>query len=157
MAPNKKAADPAPPAPEAGEITKNLGGANVPAVATFDPKAPAVAINGRTFKVKQITRNVFPQRVGQTLAVTITGKIYEGEKLEGQDKNMAAANLAECSNLENGKLGLIIVNKVLEAQLNRDYPKDGYVGRSFAITMEEKPEGKRYHQFTVYELSEETA
>ncbi len=130
------------------------GAANALTVHTA-PKmdAGAVVLNGRAFKVKQVTRNVFPQRDGQTLFVKITGAVYQGKALENGKSEMAPAELAEVVNLETGVLGLIIVNKVLHGQLDDLYPNATYVGKSFAVTMS-PVEGKRYKAFTVYELDE---
>lgn len=146
-APNK--GEPAPPKPEAGAVTGQLD--NAKAVAVTDMSKPTVTVNGKAFKVKQVTRNVFPQRDGQTLLVQITGKVYQGKALENGKSEMAPAELAEVVNLETGVLGLIIVNKVLHGQLDELYPEAGYVGKSFAITMS-PVEGKRYKAFTLYEL-----
>jgi hypothetical protein len=115
-----------------------------------------VVLNGRAFKVKQVTRNVFPQRDGQTLFVKITGAVYQGKALENGKSEMAPAELAEVINLESGILGLIIVNKVLHGQLDDLYPDAAYVGKSFAVTMS-PVEGKRYKAFTLYELDDSPA
>jgi hypothetical protein len=113
----------------------------------------AVVLGGRAFKVKQVTRNVFPQRDNQTLFVRFIGATYQGKELAnpGPGPKKEPPVLAEVSNLETGELGLIIVNKVLAGELAEKFPNDGYVGKEFAITM--KPvEGKRYKTFVLYEL-----
>lgn len=128
---------------------------NLPATAPhFEGDGAAVVLNGRAFKAKQITRSVFPQKVGQTIFVQITGKPYVGKPLAnaGTGPKMEPATLVEATNLQTGELGLIIVNKVLEGVLDEQFPNETYVGKNFGITMKDGPEGKRYKTFIVFEL-----
>lgn len=159
-----KVNEPAPPKPDAkpdGVEAKvnEAAGTAIAARTVFDASAPTALINGHKFKVKQITRNVFPQKPGQTLAVRVTGKIFQGEKLKnatGEQKNMDAPKMFEGVNLETGEIGLVIANTVLEGEFDKSYPNGAYVGKSFAITMKDVP-GKRYKQFVVFELEPEDA
>lgn len=112
----------------------------------------SVVLNGVAFKAKQVTRSVIPQRDGQTLFVSIDGLPYEGKPLANGKKDMAPATLVNVTDLSTGELGLLIVNKVLAGQLEELYPKGGFVGKSFAITMKPAADGKRYKTFVLYEL-----
>lgn len=145
----------APAAPEAGEITKDMPNANLPATApVFEGNGRPVVLNGRQFIAKQLTRNVIPQRPGETVFVKITGPIYQGEKIAkatGEAAKMAPAKLMPVIDLRTGELGLLIANAVLESSLDEKFPKQGYVDKEFGVTMKDVP-GKRYKQFVVYEL-----
>lgn len=151
--------DNAPAPPPAGKITEGMANANLPALTgpMFEGNGKAVVLNGRAFKAKQITRSVIPQRDGQTVFVTVTGKPYEGKPLKEGKTDMAPATLMEVTDMETGELGLLIVNKVLAGQLDELYPKDAYIGHAFAITMKPKADGKRYKTFVVYELEADAA
>lgn len=154
----KGEAAPDAPAPVEGGVAAQIAdargeetAASVPALHVSEDQP--VVINGRAFKVRQVTRNVFPQRPGHTLLVQMQGKIYTGKALDnpGPNGKMDPAELAEVVNLETGEIGLIIINTVLGKQFEENYPNAGYVGKSFAITMKDIP-GKRYKQFTLFEL-----
>jgi len=119
---------------------------------TFNTKA------GTKFKVKsQVTHSVLRQKDNETIFVKFLDKIYTGEELKntraGQPK-MEPARLVKVIDLNRpGEIeALIIVNKVLEGELARAYPNDGYVGKSCAITMLAAQEGTRYKRFEVYEI-----
>lgn len=151
-----KEAAPEAPAPVEGGVAAQIAeaqGATASVPALHVSEDQPVVINGRAFKVRQVTRNVFAQRPGQTLLVQVTSKIYTGKALDnpGPNGKMDPAELAEVVNLETGEIGLIIINTVLGKQFEENYPNGGYVGKSFAITMKDVP-GKRYKQFTLFEL-----
>ncbi len=157
MAKAKPTNEPAPEAPtEPGAITGQLAASQAPAKVpvTFDPTAPTAAIGAKQFKVKQITRNVLAQRDGETIFVTVTGPIFQSEKLKGatgEQAKMAPPKMFEATNIVDGVKCLVIANAVLEGEFEKSFPKNSYVGKSFAITMN-AVSGKRYKQFTVYEI-----
>lgn len=157
----EKAPD-APPPKEGGVAEKiaEASGTQIAVAATiFDASAPTALINGKKFKVKQITRAVFQQVVGQTLTVQIVGKIFKSDRLENEtaeQKKMEPPMMAEVLNLETGELGLIIMNEVLLREVRKRYPDDSYVGKYFGITMK-AVNGKRYKNFVLFELEPDTA
>lgn len=117
-------------------------------------------------KVKTIEEEVFQPKVKRSLTlpllkpqlekpfyVKFEAPIFKGKKItSGAQKDMEAATLANCTNVETGELVQIIVPAVLEAILEEEYDDDGYVGRAFKIVKHAKQSGKRYHTFSVAEI-----
>ena len=54
---------------------------------------------------------------------------------------------------ESGELFQFLVPSVVESNLRRDYPEDGYVGKTFRIQCLGKRPNKRYRDFSIFEVA----
>lgn len=150
---------PVPPKPAPGAVTSQLKN-QVPAVQMGTGQGmigrEVTLPSGVKIKVKnQVTRAVIPQLDNVPIFVTITGAIFKGEKiLTGKSKDMDPADLAPVINIgsANQELGVIIVGAVLKGELERGFPDESYVGRSFGISTAPKETGQRFRKCTVWEI-----
>lgn len=62
------------------------------------------------------------------------------------------ATIAGVTDIETGEIYQFLVPAVVESQLTRDYPDDGYVGKVFRIACLGKRPGKRYRDFSIFEV-----
>lgn len=62
------------------------------------------------------------------------------------------ATVCTVGDVETGEQFTLLVPAVLKSTLERDYPDDSYVGKSFYIRNEGKREGKRHIDFTIAEV-----
>lgn len=62
------------------------------------------------------------------------------------------ATIAGVTDVESGEVYQLLVPSVVEANLTRDYPNDGYVGMIFRIQCLGKRAGKRYRDFSIMEI-----
>jgi hypothetical protein len=102
---------------------------------------------------RSVTLPIF--KFGATpLFLRFEGPIYQGERLESQ-KDMEPPHLAKVVDLTTGEEGLIVVGAVLLSELDRAYPKDAYVGKSFEILKRKAETGKKYSLWSIYEIETE--
>lgn len=110
--------------------------------------------------LKNVTMPTLSLKSGQSAYVKFVGAIYLGKELkpakEG-DPQQAPANLANVVNLETGETMQLIVSAVVKANINESYPKDGYVGKCFEIAKLAQRAGKRYFDFRLTEIEDQTA
>ena len=112
--------------------------ASVPATAPLQPRtlAEILAANGLQV-VKQVTRTVLQQKDSVPFCVTFESAIRDSEVQEGTGRGgkpkMAAARVADVVNIEGGSHQILIVNTVLEGELNRNYPDNSFVGKTFLM------------------------
>lgn len=149
MAPRNKPADTVEPL--TGEVVEQAA------------QLPAIVMQGNTFVLpggkvlkikKKITRPLLRHPDNATHIIRFDGKIYTGKEIKGGGANPITkpAQLATVTNLLDGHEYDYIVNAVFEGILNEQFPKDGYVGHSFAVFKAPKAEGKRYNTFAVTEV-----
>jgi len=120
--------------------------------------------DGSKFRVaKQVTRSVLRQETDVPFYVEIQSSIrpsgIDPEYSKFKDKVTGEANLPDvCDvlNLATGELQVLIVNTVLGSELNRNYPDDAYVGRSFGALRTKSELDKRYFAYKVIELERVT-
>ena len=150
MAPKKQAkkATETPHDPETGEVN-DLPAETLPAVTRQDGNI--ILPGGQILKTKKvITRTLLRHGEGLTVAVKFKGAIHTGKEIKGS--TMAAAEIAVVEELASGHEMDYIVNTVLKGILDENFPKDAYVGKSFAIYKAVKAKGKRYNTFEVVEV-----
>lgn len=146
------------------EVTAVVGGEPVP------PKVGNVAIiGGKRFRIKeQLTFQVLKQVEGQTVYVKFLSAIETAKPIKAAPgaKEMDPAEIAQVLNLENDQEQTLIVNKVLRGVLEDKFGVvevtdpttgevstiPGYIGAELAVRMEAPPAGKRYKQFSIFEL-----
>lgn len=90
--------------------------------------------------------------------ITQTERI-DREGMSDKDKAMAAPKMAEVRDLTDGsgEVFRMIFPTVLESELDRTFPNQGYVGlhlaiRLFSPSAEDVAAGKRYNRFSIYKL-----
>ena len=116
--------------------------------------------DGSKFKVaKQVTRTVLQQLNEVPFYIEITSSIHastidpEYSKYKNKDTGEASLpDVCDVTNLETGECQTLIVNAVLGSELNRHYPDDGYVGRSFGVLRTKSEVDKRYFTYKIIEL-----
>lgn len=84
-----------------------------------------------------------------TLSTVDTGKV------DADGKKEKPANVAHVIDLDSGEEMTLLVPALVQANLERDYEGEGYVGKSFMFTNNGKREGKRYVVYTIAEIGEE--
>jgi hypothetical protein len=92
----------------------------------------------------------------QARYVKITEAMHLGkpQKAKEGEKAKEPATLANCVNLEDGSLCLIIVSAVVKSVLDDEYPNGTYVGLCFKITKRGRNPGKQYNQFDIEEIED---
>lgn len=113
--------------------------------------------------VKQVTRTVLQQNDGIVLAVEFESAAIESEIAEqarGKGTKMAPARTCDVINLRTGEKQLLIMNTVLEGELDKHYPKQGYVGKQFAFRSYFPQDGvkedgsPKYRNYKLYNIVE---
>lgn len=128
---------------ETGEVV------HTPGISTA---SPTVEFGGRTISLKKIVNRVLLRHAdGATVYFTVESKIYVGKDIKGSQ--MAPADMVRVTDLSDGNEKEYIVNAVLKGLWEDDYPKDGFVGKSFAVYKEGKAPGKRYSNISLAEVS----
>lgn len=116
-----------------GEIVSNVPATIAPRPLSI---AEILAAKGLTV-VKQVTRTVLQQKDDVPFCVTFESEIRTSEVQEGTGRGgkpkMSAARVADVVNLDGGSRQILIVNTVLEGELNRNYPSNGFVGKTFLM------------------------
>ena len=120
--------------------------------------------DGSRFKVaKQVTRTLLQQENETPFYIEIQSSIRlstippEYSKFKNKDTGEATLpDVCDVLNLETGELQVLIVNTVLGSELQRNYPDDGYVGRSFGVLRTKSEMDKRYYTYKIIELERVT-
>jgi len=112
-----------------------------------NPNEAAQVVFTRT---KEITLPIMKIACDKSYYIQPTAAMFLGKKLDGDDE---AATLLNCTNLETGESVQIVVPSVLKSILEESYKEDSYVGVNMEFIKGQKPSGKRYHPFTVCEVS----
>ena len=88
-----------------------------------------------------------------TKFLEIASEIKTKETIDPQTKKPTTIEVAEVVDLEQeGKKFSLVFGKVLQLELEKNYPEKDYVGRVFKITKSKPANGKRYRVYTVLEL-----
>jgi len=115
-----------------------------------------VTIGGRQMRIaRRVTRTSLSLVDHVSYAVRFEGSFYEAEPIADiyNPKKLPPPWMANVVDLETGECMTMMCNTVLRGELDRQYPDDDYVGRSFVITR--KPatkEEKLYKLFDIVEL-----
>lgn len=113
---------------------------------------PSIELNGKTITLKKVVNRVLLRHAdGQTVFVTIMGPTFEGKEIKGS--TMAKATLVNVTEVTTGQEMQYIVNAVLQGLWDDEYPKNAYVGKSFAIYKQGKAPGKRYSNISLSEIT----
>jgi hypothetical protein len=120
------------------------------APATRVDTKPAESLTLRRKVLKQVTLPVHKLVPGVEYDFKITSPMHVGKKV---DDEKAPATLCEAVNMWTGELGLIVCPKVMQNELNENYPGDGYVNKFFCI-VKSNVEGKRWKMVTISEVAD---
>lgn len=78
----------------------------------------------------------------------------DGKKKGASTVKMEPAQIMTVIDLETNRECELIVGHILKSNLEDNYPKETYVGKSFS-SIQSKVEGKRYRQYTLTEIAPE--
>ncbi len=108
---------------------------------------------------KLLTRPVLKYVVGIANCVKIEQAMHVGKEMKpGPDgKQKEPATICDVIDLRTGEPAQIIANAVVKSVLNESYPNDSYVGLCFAITKQNRVQGKSYDPFTIEEIEDPNA
>lgn len=71
----------------------------------------------------------------------------------GDGKDKEPATIADVGDVETGEAFIGIIPAVVKSNLERDYPNDGYVGKTFYIeNLGKRTQGQRYNDFRILEI-----
>lgn len=113
--------------------------------------------------LKVITVPLLKLRPGMTVYIKVTEKMEKAAPLKHAappkdgEKAKEPPVVFKAVNLETGEVCQIIAGMLLYDTLNDNYPKETYVGKGFAITVNEQKAsagggGKRYNTYSVSEI-----
>jgi hypothetical protein len=133
---------------------------------TLSEQASALAtkshmtLGGRKFTVaEQVTRTVLRQQEAQPFAVTFESPAFKSAPLPSPGRPMQPPDVCNIINLETGDKQILIMNTVLLGELNRAFPNDTYVGKSFLIRGETPVNGdgekKGYRVYQIIRIEPE--
>lgn len=150
MSKNQKAANkPAAAKPEQTAVATQAP-ANLPTRAQALP--PGVKLVKRITLPSLALKNKGETRI---LAIADAMRVSTIQDKKGADgtKPRDPATICTVGDVMTGEVFTFIVPSVVKANLNRDYPNDGYVGRAFLIEhMGKRNESQRYADFSLSEV-----
>ncbi len=122
-------------------------------------KSPTANIGGITYKMKRrVVLALLKHAVNQTVYIRFEAAIKVGKEILAKPgaASMGPAQIAVVIDLTTGEEMQYIVSAVLLSTLKEEYPKDAYIGKSFAIHKlpPDTKRGKRYATFSVAEIEE---
>lgn len=140
--------------PEAAEIIRQDNATRaetpVPALPAMTDPAFTPAGTNRSVRIKKrISIPVLSFQAGDTIFCQFSEAIRVSEVKD--DTFSTPARVAEIVSLE-GEVRILIVGEVLNSELDRAYPDQGYVGLWFSITKLPPREGKRYSDYAIAEI-----
>jgi hypothetical protein len=111
---------------------------------------------------RQITRTVLRQIDFEPFFCTIESVAALGVAIAASGRPAKdPPTLCDVIDLATGELQILVMNKVLLSELDRAFPDNGYVGRSFAIVRHGHQDAtdtdKRYKLYKILELKKEGA
>lgn len=120
------------------------------------PSVPAPT-GGKYERTKVLTVPVLKVVEEQPIYIKATAPMFVGKQVanaKGDDgQPQKPADILPVINVETGEAMQVIVGAALKGLLNDQYPNDGYVGKAFEVIKHAKPPGKRYHNYSVYEIA----
>lgn len=106
-------------------------------------------------RTRHVTLPVLKQEVGQPRYVRVDTQVVEGKERQGTDGSKEKpARVMSVTCLETGEQGQMVLGTVLEGNLTEKYPDHSYVGKCFEFLKKDKPKGKRYHDYELYEIKD---
>jgi hypothetical protein len=108
-------------------------------------------------KVKAVTLPVLKLQPGAPAIVRFESAMRVSDQIEtakGGDraKAMEPATVAHVVDMQTGEEAIIIVGKVLKGELDKAYPSNSYVGKTFEIINKGKLGDKKYNAYSVTEV-----
>jgi hypothetical protein len=109
-------------------------------------------------KVKKVlTRPTFKLVVDVPTFIRAEDAMFVGtvrKRRDGTAPDKEPPTLLNCTNLETGEQGQIILNTIVKQTLEEEYPSAAYVGKCFQITKQKRKEGKQYDPFNIVEIED---
>ena len=106
---------------------------------------------------KIVNKPILSLKGGMEAIVFVTGALYEGKTMEGDDKNapmllpIRDLSCEKAKTVEQCPEAEIICGTVLQSILDEQYEDDSYIGKAFRIECLKK-EGKKYNGYVLHEL-----
>ena len=132
---------------------------------TLSEQAVAAAVASRPkFTVKShVTRQLIKIVAGTEYFFRAESAIYDAPEESGGRKPRAGSaaeaqkppKLLNVIELTTKTVGVVVVPHVLNEELTRFFPDNGYVGKDFYIIKHAMEEGKKYSTFTIQEIEME--
>lgn len=105
-------------------------------------------------RVKKIlTLPLLKLKIGEPVYIKFTAPLFVGKLIE-DSQTKEPPTMANVINLPTGELVQIMLGSVLQGILKDDYPGDGFVGKSFMVTLAEKKRGKGAGTYNTYSVAE---
>lgn len=99
-----------------------------------------------SFTVKEASKQ-------RTFFIMDAMRISQIKSKKDDEQKRDPATICTVVDMDTGEHGTFIVPAVVKANLERDYPEAGYVGKAFAIINKGKrTEAQRYNDFAIYEV-----
>lgn len=103
---------------------------------------------------KRVTLQQIKLVTDVTNCFTIKAPIYQdtnavAQKVGGQE--MAPPFLMQVVDEDTGEYGIVVVPTVLHGELDKNYPDNSYVDKSFEIT-QRRIQGRKYNTFDILEV-----
>lgn len=117
-------------------------------------------MNAPVFTRKRaVTRPVLSLKPGTPIYVFIQGSMHTGEKIDGgseADRAKAPPTLMHVEDLSTRDSKIVICPKVLQGELDKNFPDETYVGKCFEISTIKPDEarGKKYNLIALYEMDD---
>lgn len=110
------------------------------------------------FKIKRmITVPSLVLKEGLARAIRIDSEIRVSKVVDTKTKR-EPANICDVTDVETGEKFIFLCPKVVQANLERDYPDLKYVGKAFYIqNLGKRTETQRYNDFGIAEIEAEEA
>lgn len=126
----------------------------VPVVMQAEFGLPSVPVK----VIKRVTIPLLSWPNDTTLVCQILDKIKEGKEIKGERGGKAVMGKAQLTNImapDYHTRKQLIVNTVLAAIFEEEYPKDAYIGKWFQMSKfaPNETKGKRYATFEVNEIA----
>lgn len=115
---------------------------------------------GKFARLQPVTLPSHKFEDGTTRYFKLLGPIHVGsndtERKNKEGEVQKPANVCDSVDIETGVRGHLVVGDVLKNELEKAFPDEGYVGKSFEMS-KTKVEGKRYRNYAVFEIDPDKA
>lgn len=98
------------------------------------------------------------KNLGQSTMIQFTTSVRISTVVDKKDTKREPAKIANVRDITTGQEFIFLVPSVVLANLERDYPNEGYVNAAFFIRNDGKrTETQRYNDFTIVEVERDMA
>ncbi len=143
----------AKPAQTAKAAAETLQGAETSSNVVPFVNRGAVALPAGFKTKRMVTMPSLSLKDDEGRALLIVDAIRVSKVVDKSPQKREPANICSVSDVETGEAFTFLVPKVVQANLERDYPNEGYVGLTFYVeNLGKRTESQRYNDFRIVEL-----